>query len=158
MRNDLSDSSRVWVYQSERALTSEEVQYISDRLTSFCISWTAHDKALKAGFDILYNRFIVLSVDESMTGASGCSIDKSTRELKDISQQLGIDFFNRMQVAYLKNEEVQTVHLSEADALLDKGFISEDTLFFNTLVKDLGALKNQFLLPYKQHWINKKTA
>lgn len=155
MRNDLSDSSRVWIYQAERSLTPEEINYINERLTRFCISWTAHDQALKAGFDVLYKRFILLSVDETATGASGCSIDKSTRELKDISLHLDIDFFNRMNLVYLKDEQVLTVPLNETEQLKAQGEISEDTLFFNTLVKDLGDLKRQFLIPYKQHWINR---
>jgi len=44
---------------------------------SVTISWTAHNNQLKAKGEIRYNRFLILIVDESQAGASGCSIDKS---------------------------------------------------------------------------------
>lgn len=156
MRNDLSGSSRLWIYQAERDLQPQETEYLNTELAEFCISWTAHDQKLKAGHDILHNRFIVLSVDESMNDASGCSIDKSTRHLKELSQHLGIDFFNRLQMAYLSGSEVKTLALSEIEEAIQQGQINEDTLFFNTNINRLEQLDTEFLIPYKSHWINRK--
>lgn len=155
MRKDLSDSSRVWIYQAERELSEEEIRYIDEVLQNFCISWTAHDQSLKAGHDILFKRFIVLSVDESHNNASGCSIDKSTRQLKEISQRLGIDLFNRLMMAYLQNDELKTIPFSGIETAKAEGKFDEDTLFFNTGISNLGQLKSEFLIPFKQHWINR---
>ena len=156
MRNDLSGSSRVWIYQSERELQAQEIDYLNHELARFCISWTAHDQSLKAGHDILHKRFIILSVDESMNPASGCSIDKSTRQLKDLSRHLSIDFFNRLQMAYLSDHEVKTIALSEIENARQGGQFDEDTLFFNTNISRLEQLETEFLIPFKSHWINLK--
>lgn len=155
MRTDLSIESRVWLYQSERELSEKEIEFLKSSLKDFCISWTAHDKALKADCEILHGRFILLTVDETQTDASGCSIDKSVRKLKELSNEMNLDFFNRMELAYLEGENVKTLPISQIKDALNEGKISEDTLFFNTLVKDLRELRENFKQPLKEHWIKK---
>ncbi|MCC6818452.1 MAG: ABC transporter ATPase [Bacteroidia bacterium] len=154
MRTDLSENSRVWLYQAERTLNESEILKIKNDLAHFCISWTAHDKALKADSDVLYQRFILLVVDESATDASGCSIDKSVRKLKELSAEIGVDFFDRLNMAYLKDNQVHSIHLNAIEQAKNEGNINDNTLFFNTLVNNLGELGTKFILPLNQHWIN----
>lgn len=94
-------------------------------------------------------------VDETRAGASGCSIDKSVRALKDLSAKLDIDFFNRMQMAYLHQHQVKTIPYNQIGESYRRGEISGDTLFFNLNLATLGELDNKFLVPLKQHWLNK---
>lgn len=155
MRTDLSKESRVWVYQADKLMSTEEREHILSQLKQFCLSWTAHNMALKADCDILYNKFIVLTVDETQAGASGCSIDKSVKALKELSDNTGINFFDRMQVYYLNGEELKGVHVSEVDKLKQDGLINKETKFFNPLVKTLGELEDAFLVPFQNHWLNK---
>lgn len=155
MRTDLSLESRVWVYQAERQMSPEEMDFLKTQLQTFCTSWTAHNVALKADCDIVDQRFIILSVDETQAGASGCSIDKSVKALKELSDKTGINFFDRMQVFYRDGEQVKCTHLSEIKTLKKEGIINEDTLFYNPLVKTMAELQTSFLLPLKQHWLNK---
>ena len=49
----LTDSSRIWVYQSNREFNEEELAVISEKLKDFVNEWTRHGDALKASFDIL---------------------------------------------------------------------------------------------------------
>src|ERR1700759_2190076 len=95
-----SENSRVWIYQSDKELTDSEVALLQSQLDNFTTGWTAHNNQLKAKAEIRYNRFIILVVDESQAGASGCSIDKSVRFMKDIEQEFGINLFDRFNLAY----------------------------------------------------------
>jgi hypothetical protein len=61
----------------------------------------------------LYNQLIVLSVDDSSLGASGCSIDSSVKFIKELGTELKVDFFNRMYVLISNGEETQRVHISD---------------------------------------------
>ncbi|MGN6639512.1 MAG: ABC transporter ATPase, partial [Mucilaginibacter sp.] len=94
-----SEHSRVWIYQSNRELTDNETSRLLDLLNKFAAEWTAHNHQLKAKAEIRYNRFIVLIVDESQAGASGCSIDKSVNFLKGLEQEFGISLFDRFNFA-----------------------------------------------------------
>lgn len=155
MRTDLSQDSKVWVYQSDREFKEHDIETIRETLTDFCAGWTAHDIALKADFDILFNRYIILTVDETATNASGCSIDKSVKKMKELSETLQINFFDRMTMVYMEQGQLYDIHLSEIKPAINRGDLKEDTLFFNPLIKTLGELAEGFLIPLKQHWLSR---
>lgn len=153
---DLRDESKIWIYQAERALSETEIRLITPLFRSFCENWTAHNNQLKASFEIIQNQFIVLAVDESLNTASGCSIDKSVAFLKSISEQLGISLFERMKMAYLKNETLSTIHYNDIQKAFEDGLINEETPFYNNNVQSLGEYRNSFLSPLKNHWLYSK--
>jgi DNA phosphorothioation-dependent restriction protein DptG len=67
----LSGTSRIWVYQSSRELSENEVVEMSHKLERFIEEWTRHGDDLKGSFQIKYNHFIILAVDESFNQVSG---------------------------------------------------------------------------------------
>jgi len=153
---ELRDESKIWIYQAERALNDDEIAFITPLFEKFCENWTAHNKQLKASFEIIKNRFIALAVDESMNNASGCSIDKSVAFLKSISMELGINLFERMQMAYLNDGVLETVHYNDLKNAFDNKLIKDDTLFYNNNVQNLGEYRSSFLSPLKSHWLYAK--
>src|ERR1700743_2848690 len=104
-----SENSRVWIYQSDRELTNAQVLQLQVQLNNFTTGWTAHNNALKAKAEIRYNRFIILVVDESQAGASGCSIDKSVNFMKQVEQAYGINLFDRFNLAYRSDAGILSV-------------------------------------------------
>ena len=97
-------TARVWVYQSSRPLASEEISAVEQALGVFVRQWTSHNTRLHAAGEVRHARFIILAVDESQSGASGCSIDKSVAFMKSLQASLGIDLFDRMCFTYLEGE------------------------------------------------------
>jgi hypothetical protein len=118
---EFSSHSRVWVYQSDRKLTADEAVQIQMHMDNFTRSWTAHNNQLKAKAEIRYNRFLVLIVDESQAGASGCSIDKSVNFMKQLEQEFGINLFDRFNLAYRDGEEIISVPRHQFEELLKAG-------------------------------------
>src|SRR5579871_4057420 len=99
--------SSLWVYQADREFSAEEAKIISQSLNEFCAQWTAHGNALSTSFKLEHNRFVILSVDETTAGASGCSIDGSVRNLKELGHHLNIDFFDRSHVGFLIDGKIE---------------------------------------------------
>ena len=149
---EFSSHSRVWIYQSDRKLTSDEVLQIQINLDNFTHSWTAHNNQLKAKAEVRYNRFLVLIVDESQAGASGCSIDKSVNFMKQIEQQYGIVLFDRFNLAYRSGDNILSVPRHEFEILIREGVITQDTLVFNNLVQTLEELQTKWEVPLKDSW------
>ena len=147
-----SENSRVWVYQSDRELTDNEALQIKVLLDNFTTGWTAHNNQLKARAEIRYNRFIILIVDESQAGASGCSIDKSVHFMQQIEAQFGINLFDRFNLAYRKGSEVLSAPRAQFEELLKQGNINTDTIVFNNLVQNLTELENKWEVPFKNSW------
>src|ERR1051325_1174697 len=107
--SDFNDDSRVWVYQSDRAFTDNEVSEIKDVLDEFVTQWKSHAVPVKGYGAVLFNQFIVFVADERATGVSGCSIDSSVRVVQQLAQKLGADLFNWQLLAFLINDTVQIV-------------------------------------------------
>jgi hypothetical protein len=147
-----SENSRVWIYQADRKLSDKEAQQLQQQLNSFTQTWTAHNNELKAGAEIRYNRFILLVVDESQAGASGCSIDKSVNFMKQVEQQYNINLFDRFNLAYRDGEEVLSAPRAQFEELIKQGAINQDTIVFNNLVQTLAELNTKWEVSFKNSW------
>ena len=149
---EFSSQSRVWVYQADRKLNDAEALQIQVQLDNFATGWTAHNNQLKAKAEIRYNRFLILIVDESQAGASGCSIDKSVNFMKSLEQQFGINLFDRFNLAYRDGEEVVSVPRQQFEELLKQGKINTETIVFNNLAQNVTELQNKWEVPFKDSW------
>ena len=148
----LPDHSRVWIYQSDREFTSEEVAEIDKLAKDFVAGWASHGNALVAGIDIRYNRFLIIAADEKQAIASGCSIDKSVHFVKALAHRFHTDLFDRMLVAYRQGERVEVATMQAFEQLLAEGVVNEDTLVFNNLVTDKAELMTKWEVPVKNSW------
>ena len=147
-----SEHSRVWIYQSDKELSAEQSAQILDEMSSFAAEWTAHNHQLKAKAEIKYNRFLILVVDETQAGASGCSIDKSVNFMKKLEQQFDLNLFDRFNMAYREGEKVLSAPRHEFEELLKAGKINTGTIVFNNLVQDIQQLETKWEVPFKDSW------
>ena len=153
---DLSPSSRVWIYQADRVLTSEETTKIASEASDFVTEWSSHNRALKASAELVHQRFLVLIVDESQAGASGCSIDKSVHFVEKIGNDFNVNFFNRMLFSFIDAEnKVQTVDKKTLNQLFQEGKINDDTLVFDTLINTYSVYNQDFVRKMKDSWHGK---
>jgi hypothetical protein len=144
--------SKVWVYQSNRPFTASEAEIIISSGNNFIAEWAAHGASLKASFDIIYNQFIVIAVDEQQALASGCSIDKSVKFIKETEQQFNLNLFDRLQVAYRKADEIAVCSLSAFEKLAEQGLVTETTVVFNNMITTKSAFDTKWEVPLKQSW------
>ncbi len=149
---NFSENSKVWIYQSDRELDAVKVGQITQILDDFTTGWTAHNNQLKATAEIRYNRFIILMVDETQAGASGCSIDKSVNLMKALEKEFGINLFDRFNIAYRDGEAIKSVGRFEFEDLIKQGKVDTDTVVFNNLVPDLKSLATKWEVPFKNSW------
>lgn len=145
--SELAPNSRVWIYQSDRPFTPSELPQIDKKLIAFCKNWSAHNIPLKSSYQ-LHKWFICLFVEEQVQAASGCSIDTSVEFIKTLSKDLNVDFFNRMNIAFLENGLVQVKPLNVL-----KPLFSEEMIVFNNLVTTKSEYESQWQIPLKASWL-----
>src|SRR5687768_5291934 len=100
MLNKLPPHSRVWVFQADRFFTADEENIIREAISEFIPKWASHGNEIYGDFAIIESLFLVVGADEQKSPASGCSIDSLNRYLQQIGDRLGINFFNRLLIAY----------------------------------------------------------
>lgn len=152
---EFSPASRIWVYQANRELKETEIVKLQPLLNQFAQSWTAHNQQLKAAAQIVFNHFIILLVDESQAGASGCSIDKSVHFMKEVESEFNINLFDRFQTAYFSGDEIKTANREAFETLLREGKVNAETIVFNNMVSTLADLENKWQVPLKNSWHNR---
>ena len=155
---NMPSDARVWVYQNNTLLSDVEVNAITNEGVHFISDWAAHGASLKASFDVLFNRFIVIAVDEQQAMASGCSIDKSVKFVKELENKFNLNLFDRMQVAYRKGNEIVVCSLSEFEKWANQGLVNESTIVFNNMVSSKKVFDVEWEVPLKQSWQNRVLA
>ena len=149
---DLPDNTRVWIYQSNNPIDESQVEAMKKDVQDFVNQWISHNNALSAYGDVLHQRFVVLMVDESRAGASGCSIDKSVYFIKALEQKYALNLFDRMSFSFMKGDEIKTVPRELFAQLYEKGEINDQTLVFDNLVKNKLELETQWVKSLKESW------
>ncbi|HLS95461.1 MAG TPA: hypothetical protein VK017_07860 [Sphingobacterium sp.] len=144
---------RVWIYQSSRFLTDEEVAVVTDILQEFVSQWTAHGNQLAGSFEVKYHLFIILQVDEEKAMVTGCSIDKSVHLLKKIEATLGVSLFDRLNIAYRdQNMNIQIASRDEFERLVTAGIVDQRTVVFNNMVTSAEDLTDKWEVPISESW------
>jgi hypothetical protein len=151
----LPDHARIWVYQASCKLSEAEVEKVRNTQQAFCQKWEAHGQALHSSFKIEHNQFLILSVDEGVHSASGCSIDGSVRILKSYQAELGINFLDPSQVAFMINGEVKLFPRLEVKRLFESGQLNAATPTFNNLVATKMDFEKQWKIPVEKSWMVK---
>lgn len=152
---DFHPDSRIWIYQSDRLLDTAEKEAIEIAGKNFAREWTAHKVALKSGFFILAGGFLVLVVDESLTGASGCSIDTSVRFIRGLEGQYDLKLMERLNVAYLEDEKVKVISLETWKQEAAAGNVTLDTPVFNNMITRLSEIYTGWIQPAGESWLKK---
>ncbi|MBP7273383.1 MAG: hypothetical protein KA974_06055 [Saprospiraceae bacterium] len=149
---DFDNQSRVWVYQLDRTLSAEETETLTQALQKFTAEWTSHNRALKAAGHVHFGRFVVLMVDETLAGASGCSIDSSVHFLQNVGQQLKVNMFDRTTVAYWQHDQLAFCSLNQLTTAYKQQQVLDSTVVFNNLVQTKEQLLTQWQTPLAESW------
>jgi len=152
---ELSDSSRVWIYQANRSFSEQELQEITTKLEDFISQWTAHGANLKASFEIRYKRFIILALDQELNAATGCSIDASVHFIQKLEQDYSVDVLDKMNVSYKQGEHVAYKNLIDFRKMAKDKAVSPNTIVFNNLVTNKSEYLTDWEVPASESWHNR---
>jgi len=150
--NELSASSKIWIYQCNRSFTEEEILKLSNDLETFLNAWSAHGKALKTSYLIKYKRFIIISADESQSQASGCSIDSMVHFIQSLEQEHNVDLLDKMNVSYKHGKHIAFKPLLDFKKMVKQRAVNANTIVFNNLVATKQEFEDYWEVPLKDSW------
>jgi hypothetical protein len=153
---DFNDNSHVWIYQSNRVFTFSEAIQIEELLKDFASNWKSHGTPVKGYGNLLFGQFIIFMADETASGVSGCSTDSSVRLVKNIEKDFQVDMFDRQMLAFIVNERIQLIPLSQVNNLLEEGVLTANTPYFNNTILTKKELLTKWIIPVKKSWLAKR--
>ena len=148
----LSDTSKIWIYQSNRPFSDIEKDMINRKMEDFVANWKRHGDDLKASFEIRYDQFIILAVDEQYNDVSGCSVDASTHLFKQFENDLQIDLFSKLNTAFKDGDHINVVTLSDFQKFVKEQKIDSNTVVFNNMIGTKKELDTSWEVAANESW------
>lgn len=138
-------NERIWVYTLNKELSNEKLINFKGQCQNFVSGWTAHDVSLDASFELYQNRLLIFKVNEDKYNASGCSIDKQVRFVKELEQNFSVELLNRLLVAFVNAENnIEVVKQSQISELLKNKIITGNTIVFNNTITQSSDLTDNW--------------
>ncbi|MCF6167798.1 ABC transporter ATPase [Lutibacter sp.] len=149
---NLPDTSKVWIYQSNREFSDNEIEIIKTKLDSFLENWQGHGDDLKASYQLKYNHFIILAVDEKFNEVSGCSIDASVNLIKQFEKEFKLDLTNKLNISFKVNNNINIVSLADFQHYAKQGKIDLNTVVFNNMAASKADFMNNWEVIAAKSW------
>jgi hypothetical protein len=153
---NLADSSRLWLYVANRLLNDQECQATATNLEAFTRDWVSHGNELQASWKLQGARVVLIALDESKKGASGCSIDASVRCMQGLGHEgtPEIDWMRRDCVLFRlsKSSVWEEAQLSAFWMARKAGLIDDNTEVMNSLCKSKGEWESHWCQSFENSW------
>lgn len=151
----MPENSRVWVYQADHKFSDSEQKTVRDRLKQFCEGWNTHGNLMPTSFEIVEHQILILAVDESNLGASGCSIDSSVRTLRELENLLQTNLTDQGKISLKKSSgELKVIPALGVKSRVSSGEIDLETEVINPTIRVKADLKNLWQ-PVRNSWLNR---
>jgi len=149
---NLPEESKIWIYQSNRKFSEEEFAEIEKDLQVFVENWAAHGTSLEASFQLKYNRFIILAVNQEVQTATGCSIDSSVAFIQSLEKKYDVDLLDKMNVTFKLGEHVAHKPLIDFKKMAKDKAVTGNTIVFNNLVNNIAEYNESWEVPASDSW------
>jgi hypothetical protein len=149
---NLPENSRIWIYQSNRKFSEQEMDEIDKDLKAFVDNWSAHGTSLEASYLLKYNRFIILAVNQQVQQATGCSIDASVAFIQNLEQKYQVDLLDKMNVTFKNGEHIAHKSLIDFKRMAKEKAVTSNTIVFNNLVNTIEEFNDNWEVPAADSW------
>lgn len=149
----LPDDARVWVFGADAPVDDVDAQRLLSAVDAFLMQWKAHGHPLTCARRWTDDRFLVVGVDQSTEGASGCSIDGLYRTLQQLEKAIGTTMIAGGRVFFRDAHRfVHGVTREEFTAMSKRGEVGPSTPVFDTTATTAAAVRGGFERPARDSW------
>ena len=148
----LPEAAKIWIYPSNRKFSDDEMNEIENDLKVFIENWSAHGTGLEASYLLKYNRFIILSVNQEVQQATGCSIDSSVAFIQNLEQKYEVDLLDKMNVTFKNGEHIAHKSLIDFKRMAKEKAVTANTIVFNNLVNSIEEFNENWEVPAGDSW------
>lgn len=152
----LPDSARLWAFGVARPLSPDEQSILLSEVDAFLDGWRAHGHPLAAAREWIYERFLLVAVDDRVTPPSGCSIDALVHLLRELESRLETEIVGGASVWYREGGtegEIRRVSRPEFKRLAKEGRVTASTVVFDLALTRLGELQEgKWEVPAGESW------
>ena len=150
--SEMSKDSRIWIYQSNRKFIASELEELNSKRVAFLNTWASHGSEMLCSYQVKYDRFIIIALDETKTSASGCSIDSCVHFIQGLEKTFEVLLLDKMNVAFKQGEYITYKSIQDFKKLVSNKSVSKKTIVYNNLVVDIDDFNLNWEVPASDSW------
>ncbi|PCI11854.1 MAG: ABC transporter ATPase [Flavobacteriaceae bacterium] len=151
----LPDTSKIWMYQSDRKFYPNEIEGLKHKIEGFLSSWNDNGSDIISSYQFRYNRFIILAVDQTIDPITVNAIDDSVRFILQLQTDYKVALLDKLNVCFKQGDFVQYKDLKAFKKLIKSKSVSEKTIVFNNLINTKEELEADWEIPITESWHNR---
>jgi hypothetical protein len=125
---NLPEDSKIWIYQSNRKFSDDEMTDIENDLKFFIENWSAHGTGLEASY---------LS---------------SVAFIQKLEQRYQVDLLDKMNVTFKNGEHIAHKSLIDFKRMAKEKAVTANTIVFNNLVNSIEEFNENWEVPAGESW------
>ncbi len=142
MFTSFPEHAQLWIFVSNRTLTSQERDQLLQHVRTFLSTWKTHGRPVAAEAAWVEQRFLLVAGYIPDDQISGCGIDAMTRAVEAIGHAMDISWLPGLMIHYRDSKgDIHSVSRSTFRRLLQEGHIQPETPVFNHALNRLKALR-----------------
>ena len=121
-------------------------------LKLFLENWAAHGTSLESSYELRYNRFIIIAVNQEVQAATGCSIDSSVEFIQSLEKKYNVDLLDKMNVTFKQGEHIAHKPLIDFKKMVKDKSVTENTIVFNNLINTVQEYNESWEVSALDSW------
>jgi len=153
--DQIPEEAKLWIFPSSRKFYPQEIPVVKEKIDAFLTSWKDQEKSLNCSYLIKYDRFIIITADDTVQNLSLIAHDSLAEFIQELEKTFEVILMDKMNVCYKQGEFVQYKELIDFKKMMkDKG-VSEKTIVFNNMINTKEELENDWEINIMESWLGR---
>jgi hypothetical protein len=146
---------KLWVFPSSRKFYPQEISELKTSIETFLNEWSSNEEGFNCAFQLKYDRFIIISVDDSEKKLSLKAHDKLSAFILSLEAKYEILLLDKINVCYKQGEFVQYKDLKEFKKMMKNKGVSQKTIVFNNMITSKRELEEDWEINIMDSWLGR---
>jgi hypothetical protein len=153
--NEIPTWSKLWVFPSSRKFYEQEISGLKENIEAFLNSWTNEDQLFNCAYELKYDRFIIISVDNSEINLSLKTHDALSVFIQELEKKYEVILLDKINVCYKQGEFVQYKDIVEFKKMMKEKGVSSKTIVFDNMITTKEELENNWEINIMDSWLGR---
>lgn len=151
----IPDWSKLWVFPSSKKIFPQQIESLTIAIENFLETWTNNGENLHCAYKLVYDRFIIITVDTSKTQLNLNTYEALTSFILHLETTLETTLLDRINVWYKQGDYVQFKELNEFKNLIKNKSVSSKTIVFDNMITTKQEFETDWEISISESWLSR---
>ena len=153
--NKIPKWCKLWIFPSSRKFYSQEIPGLKESIEEFLNNWNNNGQSLNCAYKFTYDRFIIITVDNSEISLSLKAHDELAAFIQELEKRFKVILLDKINVCYKQGDFVQYKDLIEFKKMMKSKGVSTKTIVFNNMITTKDELESDWEINIMDSWLGR---